>query len=83
MKPDSNAAPAVYRFQKNDVVNFLISIPYDGMLAIHGYTSDNPIAANQELRLPLTLQHTGRFPMHVHGKDGQHIEVAVLEIMPN
>lgn len=83
IKPDSNAAPGVYRFHKNDAANFLISVPYDGMLAIHGYTSDNPIVANQELSLALTLQHTGRFPMHVHSKDGQHIEVAVLEILPD
>jgi hypothetical protein len=83
MKPDSKTAPAVYRFQKNDTVNFVISVPFDGMLAIHGYTSDNPIVANHELKLPLNLKHTGRFPMHVHSKDGQHIEVAILEIMPD
>lgn len=83
VKPDSNAAPGVYRFHKNDNVKFLISVPYDGMLAIHGYTNDNPIMANQQFELTLTLQHTGRFPIHVHGKDGQHIEVAVLEILPD
>lgn len=82
MQPDSNEPPAVYRFHKDDDVVFLISVPFDGMLAIHGYPIDRSIKANQELRLPVKLEHTGRFPMHVHDKDGQHIEVAVIEILP-
>jgi hypothetical protein len=81
--PGSEAAPGVWRLRKNEAVDFRVSVPYDGMLAIHGYTNDVPVAANRELSLPLTLSHTGRFPMHVHAKDGQHLEVAVLEILPD
>jgi hypothetical protein len=83
MAPGSNAAPGVWRLRKNEAVDFRISVPHDGMLAIHGYTNDVPVAANRELSLPLTLTHTGRFPMHVHGSDGQHLEIAVLEILPD
>ncbi|MBK4736669.1 hypothetical protein [Noviherbaspirillum pedocola] len=81
--PGSDAAPGVWRLRKNEAVDFRVSVPYDGMLAIHGYTNDVPVAANHELSLPLTLSHTGRFPMHVHARDGQHLEVAVLEILPD
>jgi len=82
--PDSLTPPGVYRFHKGDVVDFRVTVPYDGALAVHGYTTgDVLIAANHELRLPLKLDYTGRFPMHVHAHGGQHIEVAVLEILPD
>ena len=81
--PDGAAAPGVYRFHKNDSVEFHVSAPYGGMLAIHGYTGDVAIAAHRELTLPLKLAYTGRFPMHIHVSDGRHIEVAVLEILPD
>jgi hypothetical protein len=81
--PDSAAPPAIYRFHKNDSIDFRVTVPHDGMLAIHGYTNDVPVAANREIALPLKLQHSGRFPMHVHAHDGEHIEVAVLEILPD
>jgi hypothetical protein len=75
--------PDVHRLRKNDRVTFRIVTPYTGTLAIHGYPGDVAIVADRELVLPVTLAHSGRFPMHIHVGDGRHIEVAVLEILPD
>jgi hypothetical protein len=80
--PTDNAAPNVYQLQKNDVATFSVTVPYDGMLAVHGYTDNILIKANRELTFQLDAKYIGRFPIHVHNKEGQHIEVATLEILP-
>lgn len=81
--PGSIAVPGVHRFHQDESVDFRVTVPYNGTLTVHGYASEVPVRASQELSLPMRLEHTGRFPMHVHVASGQHIEVAVLEILPD
>ena len=71
-----------YPLRQNDAATFLILLPCDGKLTIHGYNKDWPLTANQESILALTAERTGRFPMHVHCKDKSHIEIGTLEVVP-
>lgn len=75
-------AATVYQLRQDEQAEFVVSSPRDGMLEIHGYTEGIALKAGQETRFPLQAAHTGRFPVHVHGKDGGHAEVGVLEVLP-
>ena len=73
----------VYRLRKGERAMFAVTSSIDGKLAVHGYTADLPVKAHNELKFDLTAIHTGRFPMHIHGRDGSHLKVGVLEVLPD
>lgn len=79
---DPNAGIPVYRLHNGDKVSFSAASAIDGKLAIHGITQDIPVRENQTMQFEVQAEHTGRFPMHVHGRDGSHLEVGVVEILP-
>lgn len=72
----------IYRLHRGEEANFSAVSTVDGKLAIHGITPDMPVRKNQAMQFEIQAQHTGRFPMHVHGGDGSHLEVGVVEILP-
>lgn len=73
---------SVFRLSKGDKAAFSVQVPYDGALAMHGYTKDMTVVANKVMTFDLIAKHTGRFPIHIHTNDGRHVEVGVLEVMP-
>lgn len=72
----------VYRMLKGEKATFSTVSAVDGKLAIHGITRDMAIRKDQTMQFDLQTDHAGRFPMHIHGQDGSHLEVAVIEISP-
>lgn len=78
----AQAGATVYQLRQGDQAEFVVLSPRDGKLEVHGYTEGMALKARQETRFPLKATHTGRFAVHLHGKDGSHAEVGVLEVLP-
>lgn len=81
--PNQIIVPAVFRMEEGETAGFTVQAPFDGSLAIHGYAKDMPLQENVVMTFSLTATRTGRFPLHVHTKDGRHVEVGFLEVMPH
>lgn len=71
-----------FTVQQGDAASFTVVAPRTGKLALHGYTEDMPLVENQPLTFTLKAELSGRFPMHIHGADGSHTEVANVEVLP-
>ncbi len=68
---------------RGDIVSIAVSSAQAGQLMIHGYMQEMvPVAAGQTATLRLAALHAGRYPLHLHGEDQSHREVAILEIRP-
>jgi hypothetical protein len=68
---------------RGDIVSIVVSSAQAGQLMIHGYMQEMvPVAAGRTATLRLAALHAGRYPLHLHGDDQSHREVAVLEIRP-
>jgi hypothetical protein len=68
---------------RGDIVSIAVSSAQAGQLMIHGYMQEMvPVAAGQTATLRLAALHAGRYPLHLHGDDQSHREVAILEIRP-
>eukprot|EP01032_Pedospumella_encystans_P027890 gene27890-31506_t len=68
---------------RGDIVSIAVSSAQAGQLMIHGYMQEMvPVAAGQTATLRLAALHAGRYPLHLHGNDQSHREVAILEIRP-
>lgn len=74
--------PPTFTMQQGESASFTVVAPRSGKLAVHGYTEDMALTENQPLRFTLKTELSGRFPMHIHGADGSHTEVATVEVIP-
>jgi hypothetical protein len=77
--PGRGDAP-VYPLAKGDVVQLDISSPRPGAVAIHGILETHRVRVGGVASVKVRLKYAGRFPLHFHGDDGSHIEVAVFEV---
>lgn len=69
------------RIAKGDVVSIAVSSDVPGRLMVHGYMEEMmAVEAGQTATIRLVALHAGRYPLHLHGDDQSHREVAVLEI---
>jgi hypothetical protein len=66
--------------RKDEVVEFRVRSQRKGGLAVHGLSNLVKIESGTESIVRLKAIYTGRFPLHFHGNDGSHFEIAVLEI---
>ena len=71
---------AAYSIVKGDVVEFAVSSPRAGALAVHGLFDPRPVAPGDVVKVAFRAIYTGRFPLHFHGDDGSHFEIAALEV---
>jgi hypothetical protein len=76
---DENQTPPL-RVGKNRVIEIQISATRKGALAVHGLTGLARVDPGTLATLRFRSIYTGRFPVHFHGVDGSHFEIAVLEI---
>lgn len=67
---------------KGDVVRVSVTSPRDGGVAVHGLLDVRPIAAGERVSFEFRAIYTGRFPIHFHGADGTHFEIAAIEVLP-
>jgi hypothetical protein len=75
-------ASATRPIAKGDVVEFRVASDRPGTLAVHGLTDLKPVVVGGVATVAFRAIYTGRFPLHFHGTDGSHIEIAALDVMP-
>ena len=67
---------------QGDVVEFEVTSGRPGTIAVHGFTDLQPVVVGGVATIAFRTIYSGRFPLHFHGTDGSHIEIAALEVMP-
>jgi hypothetical protein len=72
----------VLKAKQGELVTIAITSRRSGTLEVHGLNQHIAIKPDAELTLAFTADHAGRFPIHLHGRNGEHLEVTALEIMP-
>jgi hypothetical protein len=72
----------VYSIAKGDVVQFRVSSPRSGLVAVHGLLDVEPVAAGGVVTVSFRAIYSGRFALHFHGIDGSHFEIAAVEVQP-
>lgn len=81
--PGFGESPALaVRARKNEVIEFVVSSARPGSVAVHGLLENRPVVVGGELRVAIRTVYTGRFPLHFHGDDGSHFEIAAIEVRP-
>ena len=76
------ASAAVHAIAKGDVVQFEVLSPRAGKVAVHGLLDAETVQVGSVVRVSFRAIYTGRFPLHFHGADGSHFEIAALEVLP-
>ena len=72
-----------YSIAKGDVIEFDVASPRPGMVAVHGLHDLQAVQAGGTISIAFRAIYTGRFPLHFHGADGSHFELAALEVLPS
>lgn len=80
--PGAKQTQSVFRVTENDDVTIKVFSEQSGTLMLHGFTDSVTVARNGEVEVRFKATHTGRFPLHLHGEGGSHIELAAIEILP-
>ena len=73
---------AVHSIAKGEVVQFEVVSPRPGQVAVHGLLDAETVQIGSVVRVAFRAVYTGRFPLHFHGADGSHFEIAALEVLP-
>lgn len=69
-----------FAVKKDDVIEFDVSTARSGAVAVHGLFDPLTVIPGAVTRVKLKAIYSGRFPLHFHGDDGSHFEIAALEI---
>jgi hypothetical protein len=72
----------VLKAKQGDTITLAITSTRTGTLEVHGYNQRVAIAPDAEATLAFQAERAGRFPIDLHGRDGKHVELTALEIMP-
>ena len=76
------SSAAVHSIAKGEVVQFDVVSPRPGKVAVHGLLDAEAVQVGSVVRVAFRAVYTGRFPLHFHGADGSHFEIAALEVLP-
>lgn len=79
--PGQGDAPS-FAVSRGDVVQVRVDAPRSGYVAVHGILEEHRVKVNDAIHVKLLARYSGRFPLHFHGDDGSHFEVAVFEVAP-
>jgi hypothetical protein len=74
-----NPALAPIQVRRGQVIQFRVASDRDGGLAVHGLSSLIRLHRGQAI-VRFRAIYAGRFPLHFHGLDSSHFEIAVLEV---
>lgn len=80
--PMGMPSAAVHSIAKGEVVQFEVISPRPGQVAVHGLLDAETVQVGSVVRVAFRAVYTGRFPLHFHGADGSHFEIAALEVLP-
>lgn len=72
----------VYSIAKGEVVQFEVASPRPGKVVVHGLLDAEAVQVGSVVRVAFRAVYTGRFPLHFHGADDSHFEIAALEVLP-
>ncbi|HEX2547501.1 MAG TPA: hypothetical protein VHL79_21640 [Ramlibacter sp.] len=68
---------------RGDVIQVRVDAPpRGGFVAVHGILEEHRVKPSGSIYVKLQAKYSGRFPLHFHGADGSHFEVAVFEVRP-
>ena len=76
------SSAVVHAVAKGEVIEFAVASPRPGMIAVHGLLDAESVQVGGTVKVAFRAVYTGRFPLHFHGADGSHFEVAALEVLP-
>ena len=65
---------------KDEVIQVDVGTPRAGGVAVHGILETHRLRVGSTVSVKLRAKYTGRFPLHFHGDDGSHFEIAVFEV---
>jgi hypothetical protein len=77
----SQGVVALHRVRAGSIVEFRVHSAEAVAVGVHGLSEIVPIESHGEARIRFRAIYTGRFPLHVHGMDGSHYEIAAIEVM--
>lgn len=84
--PDSNPLPnataPAYEVAQGEVIQVRVGTGRPGSVAMHGILEGHALRTHDYVFVRLKVKYSGRFPLHFHGKDGSHFEIAVFEVSP-
>ena len=84
--PDANPTVAVgaasYPIAQGEVVEFDVASPRLGQVTVHGLHELETVQPGGTVKVSFRAIYSGRFPLHFHGADGSHFEIAALEVLP-
>jgi hypothetical protein len=69
-----------YAVSRGDIIELRIDSPRAGAVAMHGILEEHQVRPTGAVFVRLQVKYSGRFPLHFHGADGAHFEVAVFEV---
>jgi hypothetical protein len=78
------AEAPVLEAREGDRIVLIVTSLYAGALYVHGMEKELNLTPGSEARITFTVEHAGRYYLHLHGEDEgrTHAEVAVLEVTP-
>jgi len=71
-----------YTVRKGDVIAFAVASSRPGRIAVHGLHDLQDVQIGGTVQIAFRTLYSGRFPLHFHGADGSHFELAALEVQP-
>jgi FtsP/CotA-like multicopper oxidase with cupredoxin domain len=81
-----NAKPGVavpvLKATQGDSLTIDITSDRSGTLEIHGYGKTVAVTPGSESSVSFVATRAGRFPIDLHARDGRHLEVTALEVLP-
>lgn len=75
--PDS----AMHRVRRGGSIEFQIRSAAEGAIAVHGLSELVLVKPDRPAVVRFRGLYPGRFPLHFHGADGAHYEIAALEVL--
>jgi hypothetical protein len=77
--PGQGEAPS-FTVSRGDILQVRVDAARGGHVAVHGILEEHRVKVNDAIHVKLQARYSGRFPLHFHGDDGSHFEVAVFEV---
>ena len=79
--PRNGLYATAYPVRKGDVIEFEIQSSRAGKVAVHGFHDLQSVRVGGPTTIAFRAIYSGRFPVHFHGIDGSHFELAALEVL--
>ncbi len=80
--PANVLSTTTYAIARGEVIAFDVASTRPGQVAVHGLHDLEAVQVGGTITVRFRAVYTGRFPLHFHGVDGSHFELAALEILP-